>query len=408
MLKAAKELLGGIYHPVIHKIRRANKRRNFRKDLKKKIALGKIVSKNKIRRNRIYLDVTNVFFNDLGTGIQRVAKELSKELKTLPCEYEVADVFFDGEWYFFCNDKTPIDFCEGDIFFELDQPLEVIFTCKNLYLSLMKNGVKVASFFHDLIPVTYPKMCNPSYVKDFKKLLKNLLLFNLIICNSKATADELESYLESNPKTKRNPELKISYSLLGGNFHPKNQKESAAKVRKTGGVIFLMVSTVEPRKMYAQAVEAFNLLWKKNLDVNLWIAGRPGWENEKTIYLIENSPELGKRLLWYKNGISDVELCALYEKCDAVLFASLAEGFGLAVAEGASFGKPLILRDIPVFREIAGDNAFYFSGTKPEELSQKLEEWLSLYKNGEEPDSKNIKLRTWRDCASDVLETLTA
>ena len=31
---------------------------------------------------------------------------------------------------------------------------------------------------------------------------------------------------------------------------------------------------------------------------------------------------------------------------------------------------PIIARDIPVFREVAGDHAFYFRGSIPEALSQ--------------------------------------
>ena len=58
--------------------------------------------------------------------------------------------------------------------------------------------------------------------------------------------------------------------------------------------------------------------------------------------------------------------------------ASEGEGFGLAIVEGARHGKPLILRDIPVFREIAGKHAFYFRGDTPEELAKALREWFSL------------------------------
>ena len=105
-----------------------------------------------------------------------------------------------------------------------------------------------------------------------------------------------------------------------------------------------MVSTVDRRKNYKQAVHAFSLLWESGYDVELKIVGRPGWRCEHTIELLENHPELGKRLFWYKSGISDEELAKLYSETDAVIFASLAEGFGLAITEGAYYKKPLILR----------------------------------------------------------------
>ena len=87
--------------------------------------------------------------------------------------------------------------------------------------------------------------------------------------------------------------------------------------------------------------------------------------------------------------------------------ASITEGFGLSVAEAARFGKPLIVRNIPPFREIAGENAYYFDGFAPEDLSDAIEKWLIEYKNGTNPDSSRINLRTWDDCAKNVYELLT-
>ena len=87
--------------------------------------------------------------------------------------------------------------------------------------------------------------------------------------------------------------------------------------------------------------------------------------------------------------------------------ASITEGFGLAVAEAAQFKKPLIVRNIPVFKEIAGENAFYFDGLEAKDLASAIEKWIELYKNGKVPDSAKIKLRTWDDCTKDVYELLT-
>ena len=403
-------VLGRIYHPVLHRLRCKNERRLVKKAIDDKISNGNLVEESSGRKKRIYIDLSDVFFNDKGTGIQRVSKNISKNLLDLTTAYEVKNVYFKDTWYFSCDGGEEIDFCRGDIFFVLDQPLNEVCTNFNLFLHLMKNGVKVVSFFHDLIPLTHSNFCDQGYVKDSKRFLSKILFFSEIICNSKSTADELKAFLAENPKVKRNPNLKISYSLLGSDFSSLKKIESKSSANSFGfekpKINFLMVSTVEPRKMYTQAVKAFDLLWEKGLPVNLWIVGRRGWRSEKTFKLIEENPHFSRNLIWYSNGISDDELSNLYEKCDVVLFASIAEGFGLAVAEGAYFKKPLILRDIPVFREIAGDNAFYFSGTEAEALSAKIEEWLELYKNNSHPKSDKIRLLTWKDCSQKVLEIL--
>ena len=386
MLKIIDSSLGRFYHPVLHRFRAFKESKKNQSELKRRISQNQILAEASGRKPRIYVDVTDVFLSDKGTGIQRVAKEISRNLKEISANYDVVDVYCKGAAYSDCGTKREISLQRGDIFFILDQSIQNI--CNNflLFQHLMQNGVRVVSFFHDLIPVTHPQFCHPDYAKDFRRFLKEVLFLSQIICNSESTANELKDYLAKNPQVKRNSALKISHSLLGCDFSAKGGQVSPLCIGENKGKphspAFLMVSTVEPRKMYAQAVGAFTMLWEKGVEAQLWIVGRPGWRNEKTISLIENHTENGIRLFWYKNGISDEELASLYKKCDAVLFASIAEGFGLAVAEGAHFKKPLILRDIPVFREIAGENAFYFTGEDSQSLAAKIEEWLSLYQKG--------------------------
>ena len=49
-----------------------------------------------------------------------------------------------------------------------------------------------------------------------------------------------------------------------------------------------------------------------------------------------------------------------YSGAIAVVVPSLAEGFGIPVIEAMACGTQILVSDIPVFREIAGDDARYF------------------------------------------------
>jgi glycosyltransferase involved in cell wall biosynthesis len=62
--------------------------------------------------------------------------------------------------------------------------------------------------------------------------------------------------------------------------------------------------------------------------------------------------QAGKKLFWLKN-ISDQTLQKLYEMASGILVASHGEGFGLPIVEAMHYGKSLLVRDIPVFREVA-------------------------------------------------------
>ena len=209
---------------------------------------------------------------------------------------------------------------------------------------------------------------------------------------------DFNEYIKKN-RLKTNPNLKKSYTHLGVDFVAES---SLKKQNMPAKINFLMVSTVEVRKMYDQAVEAFSILWDKGMDVSLSIVGKYGWRAEKARALIENSPYINKKLFWYNQGISDSELAELYQSCDAVVFASMTEGFGLALIEAAIYGKPLIIRDIPIFREIAGENALYFSGTEGRNLAEKIEQWIELFEKGRCPESKKISYISWEKCTKNV------
>ncbi len=86
--------------------------------------------------------------------------------------------------------------------------------------------------------------------------------------------------------------------------------------------------------------------------------------------------------------------------------ASEAEGFGLPIIEAARYDKPLILRDIPVFREIAGEHAFYFQGMAPEDLGRALSRWLHLETLGKVPLPHGMRLLSWQESAQRLFRAL--
>ena len=89
-----------------------------------------------------------------------------------------------------------------------------------------------------------------------------------------------------------------------------------------------------------------------------------------------------------------------------MLAASVGEGFGLPIVEAAGFKLPIIARDIPVFREIAGDNAYYFSGRTAQDLSSAIEEWLALRAVEATPKSSNIPWLTWRQSTDQLIRAM--
>jgi glycosyltransferase involved in cell wall biosynthesis len=173
-----------------------------------------------------------------------------------------------------------------------------------------------------------------------------------------------------------------------------------------------MVGTIEPRKGHLQTIAAFDALWAQGLDVNLVIVGKEGWiglpdDQRRTIPTIvatlRNHPQLGKRLFWL-DGISDEYLERIYAASACLIAASEDEGFGLPLIEAAQHKLPILARDIPVFREVAGEHAYYFSGDKAGDLAMAARAWLKLHAEGRAPHSADMPWLTWKQSAARLLQ----
>jgi glycosyltransferase involved in cell wall biosynthesis len=146
-------------------------------------------------------------------------------------------------------------------------------------------------------------------------------------------------------------------------------------------------------------------LWQQHIDVNLVIVGKKGWMVDALAERINTHAELGKRLFWL-DGISDEYLEGIYKASACLVSASEGEGFGLPLIEAAKQGIPILARDLPVFREVAGDHAFYFAGLSAEDLALAVEDWLELHQNKQAPDSKLVPILTWAQSAQQLVDQL--
>ena len=68
----------------------------------------------------------------------------------------------------------------------------------------------------------------------------------------------------------------------------------------------------------------------------------------------------------------------------------------------------MIVRDIPVFREVASEHAFYFEVKEPNELASAIQNWLDLYKHNQHPSSINMPWLTWQQSAQQIKQIILA
>lgn len=120
------------------------------------------------------------------------------------------------------------------------------------------------------------------------------------------------------------------------------------------GPFFLTVGTLEPRKNLSRLLDAHEKVWRK-VSVPLLLAGTYGWRQRAVTRRVRNSSGAVHWLGW----VPDEVLGDLYRRAAAVVQVSLAEGFDLPVLEALNAGAPLVLSDLAVHREVAGDLAVY-------------------------------------------------
>jgi glycosyltransferase involved in cell wall biosynthesis len=392
------------------------------------------------RKPQILIDISELVKRDAKTGIQRVVRSLLTEmLLNPPAGYEVHPIYANqltlGYRYanrfkkkFFASEAEKqsmgesntnnledpiIETQPGDIFLGIDLQADIVQAQKQ-YLSAIKlSGTKVYFVVYDLLPILFPNAFPSAAELNHRQWLLEISKFDGIICISKAVADDYREWAKVNipdlPK-----QFDVAWFHLGADIEnsvptsglPANASEVIAKISAQPS--FVMIGTLEPRKGYSQTLPAFEKLWAKGTQgaqVNLVIIGKKGWMVDELVTHIESHPELNKRLFWL-DSISDEYLDQIYSASTCLIAASDGEGFGLPLIEAARRHVPIIARDIPVFKEVAGEHAFYYRATKPEEMTQAIEAWLDLNAKGAHPRSDKMPWLTWKESAQSVLKTL--
>ena len=377
---------------------------------------------------QLLVDISALVQADYKTGIQRVVRSIVLALvKAPPPGYRIEPVYSDGgnrayryARRFTCAmletpplalEDAPIETRPGDVFLGLDLATNMTTQNQPLLMALRRKGVVIWFTVYDLLPLLRPD-CFPfgaqKYYGDFIDTIA--LVADGVVTISRAVADELADWLAQRPNRRLTP-LKLSHFHLGADIDasapssglPDNAAHTLAAM--TTAPTLLMVGTLEPRKGQAQALAACELLWAKGVALNLVIVGKNGWLVDALAERLQSHPQREQQLFWF-NGVSDEMLLQLYERSSALLAASEGEGFGLPLIEAAQKGLPIIARGIPVFREVAGEHAFYFEGGAPQDLATAIEAWLALHAAGKAPASSSMPWLTWEGSAQQLMDAV--
>jgi glycosyltransferase involved in cell wall biosynthesis len=391
--------------------------------------LASDIAKNLVpspRCRQLLVDISELVQKDGRSGIQRVVRSvLNHLLRNPPKDWHVEPVYAtsDEEGYryarrFSCDflsipqdwiTDDVVDTFPGDVFLGLDFQPQIVPKQIEVLKEWHRRGVAVQFLVYDLLPLLRPHFFVDGAKEGFLPWLEAVTLFDGAICISRSVAEELQTWIEGN-NIKRERPFEVQWFQLGADTE--NSAPSAGMPVNANHVLsklnahpsFLSVGTIEPRKGYAQILAAFELLWEQGTDFNLVIVGKQGWLVESLVEQINNHVELGKRLFWLE-GISDEYLEKVYAASSCLIAASEAEGFGLPLIEAAQHKLPIIARDIPVFREVAGEYAFYFKDSKePQCIAETVVQWLELNTKAKIAQSNGMPWLTWMQSAEQLID----
>lgn len=390
----------------------------------------------------LWIDVSVLANVDSGTGIQRVVRAIASkliepitraglrvELVRLEHMRIRRALRLSERWFALphgsLGEETIVLPQAGDSYLLLDLHTDEVSRSEPLLAALAARGVRLHAVVYDLLPISHPEWfpndAALSFVRWAQVVAKHCSGLHAI---SRSTAFDIARYLV--------PRGSVRWFHLGADIEASlpfaDSDEGLSALRAALGAtespagtrpMVLMVSTVEPRKGHAQVLDAFEQLWcagsdaGKGLahdvmptdrlqhlrdwrDARLVIVGHPGWCVDQLKQRLESHPERGQRLFWLQH-LSDAALLDLYASADLFLMASEGEGFGLPIVEAARHGLPLLLRDLPVFREIADGHAMWFADDCA--LAEALVSAFIALRDGTAPCASAMPMLSWQQSA---------
>ena len=180
--------------------------------------------------------------------------------------------------------------------------------------------------------------------------------------------------------------------------------ESPAPLPDLQNKQFVMyVGRPTPHKNLSRLINSFDLLRSQHPSLLLVLAGK---KDDNYLRHEAEVRKKGIKNVYFTDFVTEGQLRWLYENCQAYVFPSLSEGFGLPGLEAMIHGAPVVSSNATCLPEIYGDAAHYFDPLDETAMADAINEVLtdknlrnSLIKKGHE----QVKKYSWQRMAEQTL-----
>ncbi|MDV2999546.1 MAG: D-inositol-3-phosphate glycosyltransferase [Chroococcopsis gigantea SAG 12.99] len=301
------------------------------------------------------------------TGISTYILNLIPHLKFLAPTLLTPQLLPDFNCYEIPKDLTPFQGAKGHAKRLLWTQLSLGKIYRQLRSSLLFSPLPEAPLgthcnfvvmVHDLIPLRFPGAYSPLTYYFRYYVPRVLQQSRAIICNSRATADDIVNFF-SIPAAKIHP-IPLAYD--SDHFRPLNLPVKP---------YFLYVGRFNPHKNLIRLINAFGAI-KNYRDHELILAGTfdPRYTPRLQQQVKEKGLENNVRFLDY---IPYEELPVLINQALALVFPSLWEGFGLPPLEAMGCGTPVITSNLSSLPEVTSDAGILVNPYKEGEITVAME-----------------------------------
>lgn len=193
-------------------------------------------------------------------------------------------------------------------------------------------------------------------------------------------------------------------------FRPGPLNSVAKKYKLPTEKYILFVGNLEPRKDLPTLIAAYRKLpIELRKQYSLVLVGGKGWRSEKTEVAIKDAIEAGEHVI-RPGYIPQPEMPSFYQQASLVCLPSIYEGFGMQITEALASNTPMLVSDIPVFREVGGKSARYANVGDVDDFSNKILQVLKSPKSKQvntEAYNRQLAKISWQRNVEKLLNTFT-
>ena len=380
-------------------------------------------------RPRLLIDVTHQVRNRQRSGIPRVVAGISSELLGLEAESNgafrtvfvqlVNGVLFSAKRYeerlknleigALGRDRE-IQICHRDRILMIGANFDRFAQLTPYYRKVRAHGGITASVLNDLMPFDEPDWFPDDFRAVFERAIPEIVAeSDIIFCVSEATENDVRGWVERN-RPNRLPHVRIVTFDQGAEIGSAGTADEPIRAElsdflnaiEPDAAVFTQVSILQPRKGQDFALDVFEKRWAEGKNDRLIYVGRKGWKADRLYDRIVGHPQRSRNFLFVENA-NERELALIYDRSTALISPSRGEGYGLPVVEGALRGLPVVLSDLPVYREIAGGGGFFFALDDRAGFDRQLDAVLALSPAERRRRAESVRIGTWRQGALDLL-----